>query len=51
MKEMRRKDRAITEEDARELLNTAEYGILSTVSEDGEPYGVPLDYCVVDNNI
>ena len=48
MKEMRRKDRAITEEDARALLNKAEYGVLSTVTEDGKPYGVPLNFCVID---
>ena len=51
MKELRRKDRAISEEEALELLTRAEYGILSTVSEDGKPYGVPLNYCVVDNCI
>ena len=48
MKEMRRIDRAITEEDARALLNKAEYGVLSTVTEDGKPYGVPLNFCVID---
>ena len=26
------------------LLSTGEYGILSTVGEDGQPYGVPLNY-------
>ena len=49
--EIRRKDRAITQEEATALLNKAEYGVLSTVSENGEPYGVPLNYCVIDNNI
>jgi len=49
MKELRRKDRAITEEEAIALLNTAEYGVLSTVSENGEPYGVPLNFCVIDH--
>ena len=26
------------------ILETAEYGVLSTVGEDGQPYGVPLSY-------
>ena len=47
MKELRRKDRAITEEEAIDLLNKAEYGVLSTVTENGNPYGVhvgPVPY-------
>ncbi len=51
MKELRRKDRAITEEEALALLNKAEYGVLSTVTENGEPYGVPLNFCVIDHCI
>jgi len=51
MKELRRKDRAITEEEAIALLNKAEYGVLSTVAENGEPYGVPLNFCVIDHCI
>jgi len=48
MKEMRRKDRAITEEEAISLLSKADYGVLSTVTENGKPYGVPLSFCVID---
>ena len=33
------------------LLTRAEYGVLSTVSENGEPYGVPLNFCVIDHGI
>ena len=44
MKKMRRKDRAITEEEIIALLNKVEYGVLSTVSENGKPYGVPLNF-------
>jgi len=47
MKELRRKDRAISKEEAIALLNKAEYGVLSTVSESGKPYGVPLNFCVI----
>ena len=46
---MRREDRAISGEEAKELLRKAEYGILSTVSEDGQPYGVPLNFCFVED--
>ena len=49
MKEMRRKDRAITQEEAIVLLNKAEYGVLSTVTENGKPYGVPLNFCIIDH--
>lgn len=38
MNELRRKDRAITEEEAITSLNKAEYGVLSTVSENAKPY-------------
>lgn len=51
MGEIRRKDRAINQEEVTALLNKAEYGVLSTVSKNGEPYGVPLNYCVIDNDI
>lgn len=51
MKELRRKDRAISEEEAIAILNRVEYGVLSTVSENGKPYGVPLNFCIVDNCI
>ena len=51
MKEMHKKDRAITEEEAIALLHKAEYGVLSTVCENGQPYGVPLNFCFIDNCI
>lgn len=51
MGEIRRKDRAITQEEATFLLKKAEYGVLSTTSEEGEPYGVPLNFCIIDNDI
>ena len=51
MKELRRKDRAIGEEEAIAILNKAEYGVLSTVAENGEPYGVPLNFWVIDHCI
>ena len=51
MRELRRKDRAITDDEAIAILNKAEYGVLSTVSPDGKPYGVPLNFCIIDNCI
>jgi uncharacterized protein len=44
MKSLRRKDREITSQEIIELLNSSEYGVLSTVGEDNQPYGVPLNY-------
>jgi len=51
MKNMRREDRAIPQEDAMILLIQGEYGVLSTVSDKNEPYGVPLNYFVRDKSI
>ena len=48
---MRRKDRETTEEKAYEILKNGEYGILSTIGEDGYPYGVPLNFAVEGNKI
>lgn len=44
VKDIRRQDRKITTQEAVEILDTAEYGVLSTVGKDGQPYGVPLSY-------
>jgi uncharacterized protein len=51
MREMRRKDRLITQEEALEVLKKGEYGILATVDEFGQPYGVPVSYVVLDGSI
>lgn len=48
---MRRAERAMTDDDARELLERGEYGVLSTVSPGGEPYGIPVNYCLLDGGI
>lgn len=50
-REMRRKDRSISNEKSLEILTTGEFGILSSSGEDGYAYGVPLNYTLVDNNI
>ena len=51
MNELRRNDRAMPQDEALALLDEADYGILSTVSENSEPYGVPLNSCFTDNSI
>lgn len=48
MKELRRKDKQTSNEEALELLVRAEYGILSTAGADGQPYGIPLNYVYRD---
>lgn len=49
--EMRRKDRLLTAEEAEAVLIKAEYGILSTVCEDGYPYSVPISYAYADGKL
>ena len=51
MKEMRRKDKEIGTDETIKLLTECEYGVLSTVGDDGQPYGVPLNYVYKDNCI
>lgn len=51
MRKLRRKDREIETVDAVRLLTRCEYGILSTIGKDGQPYGVPLSYVYKDNCI
>ncbi|MZP30011.1 pyridoxamine 5'-phosphate oxidase family protein [Heliobacterium undosum] len=42
--EMRRSDKQISSEDCAQILVKGQIGILSTISADGYPYGVPLNY-------
>ncbi len=48
---MRRHDREITVPEAWEILRRAEWGVLSTLGEDGWPYGVPVNHVVVEGRI
>jgi nitroimidazol reductase NimA-like FMN-containing flavoprotein (pyridoxamine 5'-phosphate oxidase superfamily) len=43
-RDIRRSDRALTEDQAREILQRAEYGVLATVGADGWPYAVPVNH-------
>jgi nitroimidazol reductase NimA-like FMN-containing flavoprotein (pyridoxamine 5'-phosphate oxidase superfamily) len=49
--EMRRSDRQLNIEDVKQILESGEYGILSTVGENGYPYGVPVSYVAFDSKI
>jgi hypothetical protein len=51
MKSIRRSDRAISIQEAKSILEKAEYGILSTVDKDGQPYGVPLSFVYRNENV
>lgn len=51
MSRMRRKDKEMDADDAIELLIKCEYGVLSTTDNDGQPYGVPLNYVYKDKRI
>ena len=51
MKKMRRKDRQLNTEDTLTVLEQGEYGILSTICENGTPYGVPVSYVYSNNCI
>jgi hypothetical protein len=48
---MRRKDRLITDAETFSILQKGEYGILSTLSADFAPYGVPVNYCLINECI
>jgi hypothetical protein len=42
-REIRLKDRAANDERTIEIIKSGSYGVLSTMGEDGYPYGVPLN--------
>ena len=44
MREMRRQDRKLDQEEIMEILNMGEYGVLATVMDDGKTYSIPLSY-------
>lgn len=50
-KEMRRKDKALTRDQALALLASEDTGVLATTGDDGYPYAVPLNYACHDNGI
>ena len=48
---MRREDRKISKSEVNDILNKAEYGVLSMVTPDNEGYGVPLNFVIKENNL
>ena len=51
MRDMRRKERATTEEEARRLLAGCEYAVLSMTGPDGKPYAVPISPAVSGDTV
>lgn len=51
MKSIRRSDRGIPLQEAKAILDNGEYGVLSTVDNVGQPYGVPLSYVYMNDSI
>ena len=50
-REIRLTDRIVNDEKAIEIITNGSYGVLSTIGEDGYPYGVPLNYIYFDSCI
>lgn len=50
-RELRRKEKELKEVEVSEMLKNCEYGILSTTSENGYAYGVPLSYVYANGSI
>jgi nitroimidazol reductase NimA-like FMN-containing flavoprotein (pyridoxamine 5'-phosphate oxidase superfamily) len=50
-REMRRKDRKMSEADAQKVLAKCEYGMLATSDAQNNPYVVPMSYAYADNCI
>ena len=51
MTEMRGKDKELQHDEIIKILQGNHYGVLSTISDNGYPYGVPLTYIYHDGNI
>lgn len=48
---MRRQERAISDEAAWAILRESPWGLLSMIDPSGLPYGVPLNYCMIGDDI
>lgn len=49
MREMTRNEWKLSDEEAVEILRNGKYGVLATADAAGQPYGVPLDYAVIND--
>lgn len=50
-RKMRRIDREVDQAISMKILGAGKYGILSTISDGGYPYGVPISYVLLDGNL
>ncbi len=50
-REVRRRDRAVSEDETRNIMARAEYGVLATVGPDGWPYAVPLNHVLAGDTL
>ncbi len=50
-REMRKKDRQISKEEALEIVKKGEYGFLSMVDSESNPYAVPISYVLYEDSI
>ena len=50
-REMRKRDRKLENTEALEILKKCNYGVLSTMGENGYAYGVPISYVYVNDSI
>ncbi len=50
LKQMRRKDRQMSDDSTKSVLHNALYGTLSTISNENIPYGIPISFAYDDNN-
>ncbi|MGD9679131.1 MAG: pyridoxamine 5'-phosphate oxidase family protein [Vulcanibacillus sp.] len=48
---LRREDRKMEDLETIKLLESGNFGVLSTINENGYPYGVPLSYVYLNKNI
>ncbi|MGI6106180.1 MAG: pyridoxamine 5'-phosphate oxidase family protein [Raoultibacter sp.] len=49
--EMRRNDRQLSADEARDILSEAQYCTISSVDADGAPYGVPISFALVNETL
>lgn len=50
-REVRHANQKLSEKDTWDILRNSFYGILSTVSEDGTPYGIPMNHVLSENKL
>lgn len=50
-REMRRKDRQMSEQDTKVVLQKAQFGTLSMVNKENNPYGIPISFAYTDGAI